>query len=49
MKVSYDHDKDISLIELNPAAINYTEQTKSVIVHLSVRGQDIVYHFQGLA
>jgi uncharacterized protein YuzE len=42
MKISYDRDEDILMIELNPAAvIDYAEQTGSIIVHLD-RGQQPV-------
>jgi uncharacterized protein YuzE len=35
MKISYDRDEDILMIELNPVAvIDYAEQTGPVIVHL---------------
>ncbi len=35
MKISYDRDEDILMVELNPSApIDYAEQTGSVIIHL---------------
>lgn len=35
MKISYDREDDILMIELSPSApIDYAEQTGSVIVHL---------------
>ena len=43
MKISYDRDADILMIELNPAAvIDYAEQTGPVIVHLDREQQPVL-------
>lgn len=43
MKISYDRDEDILMIELNPATvIDYAEQTGSIIVHLDRKQQPVL-------
>jgi hypothetical protein len=43
MKISYNGDEDILMVELNPVAvIDYAEQTGPIIVHLDREQQPVL-------
>ena len=42
MKVHYDKDEDILMIELNGKQIDYAEQTRDLIVHFSPKREAVL-------